>query len=202
MLLLLRLCWHSIETGRLRLLLLLLLGELALELLRDGRYRRRRTSLERLLLKSTGLEGLLLRSTGLEGLLLRRPRLERLLLLRSRLAREAGELGLELARSLRLRLLQARVAGVLLLKRRGSLAEACRLGSEGARLLLLLLLLAGLAEGVPVWLGPRTQAVAASEKGIGLGIHIVGIVGTVGTVVVVVVDALRASRASRGRASR
>lgn len=100
--------------------LLRLLVVLLLELLRDRRHRRRGASLEGLLLGSTCLEGLL------QG---------------SRLAREAGELGLQLAGSLRLRLLQARIAGVLVLKRLLLLllTEAGGLRSEGARLLLLLL---------------------------------------------------------------
>lgn len=95
--------------------------------------------MERLLLRSTSLERLLLGSAGLEGLLQRSSRLE-WLLLGSSLAREAGELRLKLARSLRLRLLEAWIAGELLLEGR-RLSKARRLGGKGARLLLLLLLL-------------------------------------------------------------
>jgi hypothetical protein len=73
--------------------------------------------------------------------------LERLLL-RSRLAGEAGELGLKLARSLGLRLLQARVTGILLLKRSLGLTVAGGLRSERTRLLL---------SGLLPWLAKRVS---------------------------------------------
>lgn len=103
------------------------------------------------------------RSAGLERLLLR-----------SSLAGEAGELRLELARSLGLRLLQARVSGVLLLKRSLGLAVAGGLGGERTRLLSGLL--PWLPKGVAILLlrlRSRAETVASAEEGIGLGVHIV-----------------------------
>lgn len=113
------------------------------------------------------------RSAGLE-----------LLLLRSSLAGEAGELGLKLARSLWLRLLQARVSGVLLLKGSLGLTVAGGLRSERTRLLLSGLL-ARLAKGVSILLllrlRSRAESVASAEEGIGLGVHGVDVArGTVG----------------------
>lgn len=146
---------RSIETGLLRQLLLVLV-ELRLELLGDSRHGRC-AGLERLLLRSTSLKGLLLRSAGLEGKLMG----SRLL------AREAGELRLELARSLRLRLLNSREAGILVLERWRSLAEARRLRGEGARLLLLVLLLVAwlLPERGPELLrASGTHAIAATHE--------------------------------------
>lgn len=107
------------------------------------------------------------RSAGLERLLLR-----------SSLAGEAGELWLKLARSLRLRLLQARVSGVLLLKGSLRLSVAGGLRSERTRLLLAGLL-AGLAKGVSILLlglGSRAETVASAEEGVGLGVHAVDVV--------------------------
>lgn len=101
----------------------------------------------------------------------RRAGLERLLL-RSSLAGEAGELGLKLAGSLRLRLLQARVSGVLLLKRSLGLAVAGGLGSERTRLL------PRLPKGVSILLlrlRPRAETVASAEEGVGLGVHVVAV---------------------------
>lgn len=112
------------------------------------------------------------RSAGLERLLLR-----------SSLAGEAGELWLKLAGSLRLRLLQARVSGVLLLKGSLGLTVAGGLRSERARLLLSGLL-ARLAKGVSILLlrlGSRAETIASAEEGIGLGVHAVDVVrGTMG----------------------
>lgn len=105
----------------------------------------------------------------------RRAGLERLLL-RSSLAGEAGELGLKLAGSLRLRLLQARVSGVLLLKRSLGLAVAGGLRREGTRLLPGLL--PRLPKGVAIlllWLRSRAETVASAEEGIGLGVHAVAV---------------------------
>lgn len=153
----------------LRGLLLWLLIELRLELLGNSRHRWR-AGLERLLLGSAGLERLLLRSASLEGLLLRSTCLVGHLLLGSRLlAREAGKLGLELARSLRLRLLDPWVASVLVLKRL-CLSVPRGLGREGTRLLLLLLLLARLlTERRAVLLGPTGAAtVGAAHEGVRL----------------------------------
>lgn len=99
--------------------------------------------------------------------------LERLLL-RSSLAGETGELRLELARSLRLRLLQARVSGVLLLKR--SLGLAVAGGLRGERTRLLSGLLPWLPKGVSILLlrlRSRAETVASAEEGIGLGVHVV-----------------------------
>lgn len=131
----------DIETGGLRLLLLRLLVELVLELLRNSRNGRGRASLEGLLLRKTGLEGLLLGS-GLAG--------------------KASELGLKLG-SLRLRLLNARIARVLILKRR-RLPKTRGLGSEGARLLLLRLawLLSRLTKRVTELLLARPEAIATT----------------------------------------
>lgn len=168
--------WNSIEWAW---LLLRLLAVLLLELLRNSRDRWLGASLEGLLLRSTGLEGLLQGSASLEGLLLGSASLERLLLRSaslegllqgsSRLARESGELGLELPRSLRLRLLQARISGVLILKGLLWLTEAGGLGSEGARLLLLLLLAWLLAERASSILLRLTGSEAvAAHVGVGL----------------------------------
>lgn len=99
--------------------------------------------------------------------------LERLLLSGS-LAGETGELGLKLARSLRLRLLQARVSGVLLLKR--SLGLAVAGGLRGERTRLLPGLLPWLPKGVAILLlrlRTRAETVASAEEGIGLGVHVV-----------------------------
>lgn len=159
--------------------MLLLLVELRLVLLRDSRHRRGRPSLEGLLLRGTRLKWLLLGGTSLERLLLGSAGLEGLLL-GSRLARESSKLRLELARSLRPRLLEAWVARILLLESRGSLTKARRLGGKGARLLLLLLawLLAGLAERAPILLlSPGAKAVTTSQEGVGLGIHRAVVVG-------------------------
>lgn len=100
----------------------------------------------------------------------RRAGLERLLL-RSRLAGEAGELGLKLSGSLRLRLLQARVSGVLLLERRLRLTIAGGLRGERTRLLL-----AGLPKRVSILLlrlRAGAEAVASTEEGIRLRVHVV-----------------------------
>lgn len=175
--LLLRRSRRDIETGGLRLLLLrflllLLLVELRLVLLWNRRHRRCRTCLEGLLLSRTGLEWLLLRSARLERTLLRSTRLERHLL-RGSLSRKAGELRLKLSRRLRLWLLDAWEACILLLEGRRSLSQAGWLRRKGALLLLLLLawLLSGLPEGASILLCPGAEAIASPEEGVGLRIH-------------------------------
>lgn len=138
--------------------------------------------MERLLLRSASVERLL-RGACLKGQLLR----TRLL------AGEAGELGLKLTRSLRLRLLNTRETGVLILQRRRSLTKTRRLWAEGTRLLLLLLLLLAwlLTERGPELLrASGTHAIAAAHERVRLGIH---------GVVAVVIDAPRASFRSRLR---
>lgn len=130
----------SVEGARLPLgwlMLLLLLLELRLVLLGDGRHGRC-TSLEALRRRRRAREARILRLKlpGSLGLLL--------------LLRHAGRLGLD-----------AQVAGVLLLLLR-RLAEAGGLGRERARLLLRLLL--GV-ERAAVLLLPRAQAVAAAQEG-------------------------------------
>lgn len=122
------------------------------------------------MLGRASLKGLLLGRTRLERqLLLRGARLEGQLLGSRLLAGEAGELRLELARSLRLRLLKTRITSVLILKRSG-LPKTRRLGREGTRLLLLLLLLARLlTERRAVLLGPTGAAtVGAAHEGVRL----------------------------------
>lgn len=104
------------------------------------------------------------RSAGLERLLLR-----------SSLAGETGELGLKLARRLRLRLLQAWVSGVLLLKRSLGLSVAGGLRSERTRLSGLLPWLPKGAAILLLRLRSRAETVASAEEGVGLGVHVVDV---------------------------
>lgn len=104
------------------------------------------------------------RSAGLERLLLR-----------SSLAGETGELGLKLARRLRLRLLQAWVSGILLLKRSLGLSVAGGLRSERTRLSGLLPWLPKGAAILLLRLRSRAETVASAEEGIGLGVHVVDV---------------------------